>query len=46
MDCSAAKLGCRLYAQRPELMKPRSSSACLKPRVTLPESLYCFFADW
>jgi hypothetical protein len=46
MDCSAAKLGCRLYPQRPEVMKPRSRSACLKSRVTLPDFLYCCFADW
>jgi hypothetical protein len=45
MVCSAAKLGCRLYPHRPDVMKPRLRSVSLKPRATLAESLYCCFAD-
>lgn len=44
MDCSAAKLGWRENAQSPEVMKPRSRSACLKPLETWADCLYLFLA--
>lgn len=46
MVCSAAKAGCRLYAHRPEVLKPRLRSSALKPAGSLPVSLYWYFAVW